>query len=108
MSLDRVWGKIVVQYLKDSFDSIKGLFNKSHAVNGVYFLSGTSISTEGNYYGFVVTGESTVIDSINYINPTKQRGDITTITLPQGLYVSIPGNFRTITLTSGNMILLSN
>jgi len=41
-------------------------FEKSHAGKGVHFLSGTEWSTEGLYYGFVITGEETVIED-NYL-----------------------------------------
>ena len=81
-------------------------FEKNHAGKGVHFLSGTEWSTEGLYYGFVVTGEETVIDDIEYIDDTVNSGDITSITMVQGLYYPIAGNFSKIKLTSGDMMLL--
>lgn len=78
---------------------------KAHAEDGIHFLTNTSPAPTGAYYGFVVTGENTVISSISYINPTKQSGDITAITLLQGVYYPIPGLFSTITIDSGDMML---
>lgn len=80
--------------------------SKDHGGNGVYFLSGTDAAPEDRYYGFIVTGENTVISTINYIDESKQSGDITQIGMNIGMYYPIPGLFSTITLTSGNVILL--
>jgi len=79
---------------------------KAHAEDGIHFLSGTVAAPDNVYYGFVVTGEGTVIDSITYINTSLITGDIADITMVQGLYYTIPGNFSSITLTSGDMMLL--
>lgn len=79
---------------------------KDHAEDGVHFLSGTGAAPTDKYYGFIVTGDTTVISSISYIDSSKQSGDITLITLVQGIYYPIPGLFSTITLTSGDLILL--
>ena len=79
---------------------------KAHSEDGVHFLSGTSAAPDGKYYGFLNTGDSTVIDSITYIDSTKQSGDITAITMVQGGYYPVPGGFSTITLSGGDMILL--
>jgi len=79
---------------------------KANSEDGVHFLSGTSAAPEDSYYGFVVTGSGTAIDSITYIENYKQTGDITAITLVQGGYYPIPGRFSTITLSAGDMILL--
>lgn len=107
MSWDRNQIKVVTQYLKDIFENIKNLFNRSHSTNGVYFLTGTSASNTGSYYAFVAVTD-TVVNKISYIDVTKQKGDISTMTFPAGMYVSIPGYFSTITLTSGSVILLIN
>lgn len=80
--------------------------HKDHAEDGVHFLSDTNPAPTGSYYGFIVTGDTTVIASITYIDSSKQTGTLTNITLSQGLYIPIPGLFSTITLTSGDMILL--
>lgn len=97
--------------IKTKLDSVKReaadeLNYKSHSEDGVHFLTGTDAAPTAMYYGFIVTGESTVISSITYVNAAKQTGDITLVTMVQGMYYTIPGGFSTITLTSGDMILL--
>ena len=89
-----------------SNEVIDKLFYKDHAENGVHFLSDTNPAPANKYYGFIVTGASTVISSITYIDSTKQSGDITQLDMNVGMYYPIPGLFSTITLTSGNVILL--
>lgn len=79
---------------------------KMHSEDGIHFLAGTDPAPNEVYYGFINTGSDTAIANITYINSSKQTGLITDISLPQGIYVSIPGLFSTITLLSGNMILL--
>lgn len=86
---------------------------KEHSFDGVHFLSGTSAAPSGKYYGFIVTGDPTEISSITYYknstnNDGKVSGDITSITLVQGGYYPIPGGFTTITLSTGDMILLKD
>ena len=80
-------------------------FDKDHAGKGVHFLSGTEWSPKDIYYGFIPTGEETIIDDIEYID-NSNSGDITAITMVQGLYYPITGNFSKIKLTSGDMLLL--
>ena len=77
---------------------------KAHAEDGIHFLTDTNPAPEDNYYGFLVTGANTVITDITYRFPDLISGDITAITLLQGGYYPIP--FKTITLSSGNMMLL--
>ena len=95
-----------VQIVSISNEVIEKLFYKDHAVEGVYYLTGTNPAPTGKYYGFIVTGDNTVISSITYIDPSKQGGDITQIGMNVGMYYAVPGLFSTITLTSGNIILL--
>ncbi len=84
----------------------KELNSKMHSEDGIHFHSGVQAAPTDVYYGFINTGADTVITTITYIDGTKQSGTITGMTLFQGLYVSIPGLFSTITIASGNMILL--
>ena len=76
---------------------------KDHAEQGVHFLTANTTSPAGEYYGFVVTGDATVISAITYKNPALITGDIVDITLIQGLY--IPVGITSITIISGNLIL---
>ena len=105
MELDRVWGKVIIDYLKNSLTNTKNLFNKSFSEGGVHFLSGTNAAPTSIYYGFLVITE-TVIASITPIDSVKLSGTPTTPTYPAGLFISIPGKFSTITLTSGNIMLV--
>lgn len=100
-------------YLKDVNSSIKSstrsagddLQYKQHAQDGVHFLVSTNAAPTGYYYGFVVIADA-VVASITHINSAK-NGDVTTVTsFPAGMYVSQPGGFSTITLTSGEIMLL--
>lgn len=77
---------------------------KTHAEDGVHFLSGTDPATAGIYYGLVVTEEAS-ITSITYIDANLQTGDITTMTFPAGIYIPIAGGFSTITLSAGAAML---
>ena len=79
---------------------------KAHAENGVHYLTDFNPAPIGVYYGFIVTGESTVISFIAYLDAARQSGDITAITLVQGMYFPIGGNFSTITITAGDLMLL--
>ena len=82
------------------------LFYKAHAEDGVHFLTDTNAAPTADYYGFLVLADA-VVASITYIDSTKQTGDITSVTtFSTGSYISIPGGFSTITLTSGELMLL--
>ena len=105
MSLDRVWGKVVIDYLKNGFNNTKDLFNKSFSEGGVYFLSSTDAAPVDVYYGFLVISE-TVIASISPIDASKLGGTPLTPIYPAGIFISIPGKFSTITLTSGDIMLV--
>jgi len=104
-TLDFFSGTIAVidSTVKNSIDTLR---SKQFAENGIHFLSGTDPAPDGIYSGFIVTGSSTVINSIDYIDDTKIGGNITDITLVQGMYYPIPGGFSTLTLSSGDMILV--
>lgn len=79
---------------------------KAHAEDGIHFLTDTNAAPSGYYYGFLVLAEA-VVASITYVDPNKQTGDITSVTaFPTGSYISIPGGFSTITLTSGELMLV--
>lgn len=79
---------------------------KSFAEDGVHFLTDTNAAPTGAYYGFLVLTDA-VISSITYIDPNKQSGDITDVSsFATGMFISIPGGFSTITLTSGELQLL--
>lgn len=88
--------------LKRVSDSV----NQAYAIDGVHYLVDNNASPVSKYDGFIVTGETTVIASITYIDSTKQGGNLLLLTLPQGMYIPVPGLFSTMTLTSGNVILL--
>ena len=78
---------------------------KTHANDGVIFLTDTSAAPTGNYYGFVVLADA-VVSSITHTDSSK-NGDATTVTtFPAGVYVSQPGGFTTLTLSSGEIMLL--
>lgn len=77
---------------------------KSQAEDGCVFLSNTTISLVGDYYGFTVGGDGAVISAIDYDKYSGlYSGNITTIPLIAGSYYPI--KFKTITLTSGALIL---
>jgi len=80
-------------------------FHKAHSEDGITFLSSTSPATTAEYYGFVVTTAEATVSSITLLDPSKVSGDITVMSFGQGYY-SIPGGFSTITLATGNVILL--
>jgi hypothetical protein len=78
---------------------------KAHAEDGVYFLVDTNAAPTSSYYGFYVLADA-VVSAITHIDSTK-NGDITIVTsIPAGAYISQPGGFSTITLTSGEVMLL--
>lgn len=78
---------------------------KAHSEDGVIFVVDTNPAPTGYYYGFVVLADA-VIDSITPIDSSK-NGDVTTVTaFPAGLYISQPGGFTTLTLLSGQVMLL--
>ena len=78
---------------------------KGHASDGVYFVTDTSAAPTAKYYGFVVI-EDAVVNTITHVNVNKQKGTITGITFPAGMYVPLPGLITTLTLTSGKVMLL--
>jgi hypothetical protein len=80
---------------------------KAHAQDGVCIVTNTSAAPAAQYYAFVVIADA-VVSSISYIDSSKQTGNaITTVTtFPAGFYMSIPGLFTTLTLTSGQVLLL--
>jgi len=80
---------------------------KAQAQDGICFVTDTDAAPVAQYYGFIVLAEA-AITSITYIDSGKQTGDaITTVTaFPAGMYVSIPGLFTTLTLASGEVMLL--
>lgn len=104
-SLDRGTIRIILDYFKSIVFNIQQFFKKSFSEEGVYFLTDTSAADTGDYYGFLVLTD-TVVASISPIDSAKLEGDITAITLSTGTFISIPGRFSTITLTSGNIMLL--
>ena len=78
---------------------------KSHSEDGVHFLTDANPAPTGNYYGFYVIAD-TVVASITYIDSSKQTGDLTAVTsFLAGAYITLPGLFSTITLTSGEIQL---
>ena len=81
---------------------------KDHAEDGCHYLSGTSKSPIGVYYGFIPTGETTVISNITMLDSNTDSGDIKALTMIQGLYYPVTSGFTDITLTSGDMILFKN
>jgi hypothetical protein len=80
---------------------------KAHAQDGICILTDTDPAPVAQYYGIKVLAEA-VVASITYVDSSKQTGDaITTVTaLPVGMYIPIPGLFTTLTLTSGEVLLL--
>jgi hypothetical protein len=77
---------------------------KNHGESGCVFLTGTSESTVKDYYGFSVASDDAVIASINYGKyESLYSGDITSVTLQNGLY--FPIKFESITLSAGSLIL---
>ena len=80
---------------------------KAHAQDGICFVTNTSAAPTAQYYAFVVLADA-VVASITYVDSSKQTGNaITTVTaFPAGMYISIPGLFTTLTLTSGQVMLL--
>jgi hypothetical protein len=79
---------------------------KLHSEDGVHFLTDTNPAPTSTYYGFIVTGSTTNISSITYIDDAKVTGSILDITMVQGGYYPISSGFSTITLASGDMMLL--
>ena len=78
---------------------------KSHSEDGVYFLVDTNAAPAGFYYGFIVLADA-VVAAITHIDATG-NGNVTTVTsFPAGMYISQPGGFSTMTLTSGEVMLL--
>lgn len=78
---------------------------KGFAEDGVYFLTGTSAAPTGNYYGFLVLANA-VVASVTHTDSTK-NGDVTAVTsIPAGVFISQPGGFTTMTLTSGEVMLV--
>jgi len=79
---------------------------KSFAEDGVHFLTGTSAAPSGHYYGFYVLADA-VVSGITYLDESKNSSDITGVTsFPAGVFIPIGGGFSTITLTSGEVMLL--
>ena len=80
---------------------------KAHAQDGICIVTNTNAAPTAQYYAFVVLADA-VIASITYVDSTKQTGSaITSVTsFPAGFYIPIPGLFTTITLTSGQIMLL--
>ena len=77
---------------------------KQHAEKGAVFHTGLSQSLERDYYGFTVSNTGAAIGSIDYGEyASLYEGDLTTIPLTPGKDYFI--KFRSITLTSGEMIL---
>lgn len=78
---------------------------KGFAEDGVHFLVDTNAAPSGNYYGFLVLADA-VVASITHTDSTK-NGDVTTVTsIPAGVFISQPGGFTTMTLTSGEVMLV--
>lgn len=78
---------------------------KAHSEDGVVFVVNTNAAPTSYYYGFLVLADA-VIDSITHVDSSK-NGDVTTVTsFSAGLYISQPGGFTTLTLTSGEVMLL--
>jgi len=80
------------------------------AKHGYYVLSDTSAATVGVYSAFYVTGENTVISSITGIDTDLIKGDndFSGLTLQPGIYIPVQGNFTTITLSIGSMLLIND
>jgi len=78
---------------------------KDHSEDGVVFVTDTNAAASSYYYGFVVLADA-VVASITHIDSSK-NGDVTTVTsFPKGMYITQPGGFTTLTLTSGEIMLL--
>ena len=78
---------------------------KNHSEDGVVFVTDTSAAASSYYYGFIVLADA-VVASITHVDSSK-NGDVTTVTsIPAGIYISQPGGFTTLTLTSGEIMLL--
>ena len=78
---------------------------KNHSEDGVVFVTDTSAAASSYYYGFVVLADA-VVASITHVDSSK-NGDVTTVTsIPAGVYISQPGGFTTLTLTSGEVMLV--
>jgi len=78
---------------------------KSFAEDGVLFVTDTNPATSGYYYGFLVLADA-VVASITHVDSTK-NGDVTSVTsIPAGSFISQPGGFTTLTLTSGEIMLV--
>ena len=78
---------------------------KGFAEDGVHFLVDTNPAPSGFYYGFLVLADA-VVASITSIDSVK-NGDVTSVTsIPAGTFISQPGGFTTITLTSGEIMLV--
>jgi hypothetical protein len=78
---------------------------KSFSEDGVLFVVDTNAVTSGYYYGFLVLADA-VVASITHVDSTK-NGDVTSVTsIPAGVFISQPGGFTTLTLTSGEVMLV--
>lgn len=92
---------------KIGYEQVQQAGYQAHAGNGVhYYISSEGAAPTDNYYGFVVTGDYVLIDSITFNQPELHTGDIKNITLVQGAYYPIAGGYSSITLSRGDMILL--
>lgn len=80
-------------------------FNSTHALKGQDIVDGTSEVT-GSFSGMLVVAEAVVSamkwDSGYHVTSGKTWADLGT--LPAGIY--LPGLFKSLTLTSGKVILI--
>lgn len=88
---------------------LQKLKESQFAEKGYYVLSGTSAATVGVYSGFYVVGADTVITSITGIDVTLIKGDndFSELTLQEGIFIPVPGNFTTMTLSAGGALLIN-
>lgn len=78
---------------------------KSFAEDGVHFLTDTNAAPSGYYYGFLVLADA-VVASITHVDSSK-NSDVTSVTsFLAGTFISQPGGFTTMTLTSGEVMLV--
>lgn len=94
-------GKVIIEGIKRGV--VNTLNNKSHAEQGVYFLTTAAACPDGDYYAFELGDSGATISAIDYGNyEDMYGGTLTDFSFVAGQTYFI--KFKSITISAGELI----